>query len=191
MAKIKCLIILLLCTLNSFCQKLFEERGVNNIDGKLDSILIAGAGPSVSRIFLEDVSRYIIEGLNKSNVVAQYNYVGKNNDDAKKVLDTITKPGYKAVLLFLPKGTSLYGVQNYKAQNTSDTEAGPIRTTTYSTGVFYLQDFDLQLCMIKENMKAVWSASISVGGDPKKTKNAKKVAKKIIASFKANQYINQ
>ncbi len=189
--KINILLILLLSTLNSFCQKLFEERDVSNIDGKLDSILIAGAGPSVSRIFLEDVSRYIIVGLSKGNVVVQYNYVGKNNDDAKKGLDTITKAGYKAVLLFLPKGTSLYGVQNYKSENTSETGAGPIRTTTYSSGVFYMQDFDLQLCMIKENMKTVWRASISVGGDPKKTKNAKKVAQKIIACFKANQYIKQ
>ncbi|WP_462252505.1 hypothetical protein [Ferruginibacter sp.] len=188
--KINFLIILLLYSLNSFSQSLFDERKVDSIDSKLDSILIIGVGSSISELFLENISRFTIQGLNKRNVIAKYKYLGQNIEDAKVQLDSINKAGYKAILLFLPKSAPSFNVQNMQYKNTPLIQTGLIKTTNYISTAAYLEEFDFQLCMTQNNMKKVWNARVGVGSDLIKVKNVKKIAKKIISCFKTNKYIN-
>ena len=186
-------LLFLLSCLNVFSQRnsfiVFNEKQVDSIDKKIDSILLVGVGSTTTRIFLEDLSESILKGLKDENIVADYRYLGKSTAEAQSGLDTINKKGYKAILFFLPRGEASFDVQGDMNRISSNTSIGPITTTTPTSRIEYQQDFSFQLFIPEANMERIWTASVGVSGDLSKSKNAKKIADKLLYSFKNNKYI--
>ncbi|HET9744248.1 MAG TPA: hypothetical protein VFP97_00965 [Chitinophagaceae bacterium] len=191
--KLKYLFILLLGWFHASSQKntsiIFQERMIDSIDKKIDSILLIGIGSTTTRIFLDDLSRSIIKGLNDDGIVADYQYLGKTTVDAQSTFDTINKKGYKGILFFLPTGDSFFDVQGDLTRINSNTRVGSITPVIGSSKIDYEQDFNIQLCIPNLKMKKVWTASLEVSGDLSKSKNANKVAAKLLSYFKKNNYI--
>ena len=191
--RLKYFIVLLLCWSNSFSQRnalvVFEETQIDSISNKIDSILLIGTGTTTTRIFLDELSQYIMKDLNDNSIVANYFYVGKTAAETKLGFDTISKKGYKAILFFLPIGESFFDVQGDLNQTRSNTAIGPITTTIATSRIAYQQDFNFLLCIPDGTMKKVWTASLQVSGDLSKSKAAKKVATKLLSNFKKNRYI--
>ena len=105
--KLKFLLILLFVWSASYSQRnipvVFQQEYVDSIDYNLDSILLVGVGSITTRIFLEDLSQYIIQDFQERNIIAKYVYLGKTMSEAKLAFDTVEKKGYKAILGFFPR----------------------------------------------------------------------------------------
>ncbi len=190
--KLKIFIILLLGFSNSFSQRnsiIFEEKQVDIIHKKIDSILVIGSGSVTTRIFLDELSQFIMKDLNDNRIFANYYYLGKTPGEAQSGFDTINKKGYKAILFFLPKGESFFDVQGGLNRTTTNTKIGPVSPAFATSRLEYQQDFDFLLCIPGTTMETVWSAFVEVSGDLGKSKAAKKVAAKLISHFKKNRYM--
>jgi hypothetical protein len=180
---------LLFISFHSFSQLSFEERKADSTRNKFDSILVIGVGSSVTRLFLENVSEYISQGCTQKKITARYIYTGSNLENSRSCYDTIDKTGFKAILFLLPNSVANFESQTFSSRNTTNTTAGTLVTTTTTTSLTYSQDFSFQLCMPLDNMKKIWIASVYVLMDPKKKRIAKKLAKKVLNSFKDHNYI--
>ena len=191
--KLKFLFILILFGFKAFSQKktslLFEEQQVDSIDTQIDSILLIGVGSTTTRIFLDDLSRLIIEEFNGNNIMTDYYYLGRTVTEFQPKFDSIDKKKYKAILFFLPKGESFFDIQGDLIRSSSNTAIGPISIATATSRIAYEQDFDFQLCLPGVDMKKVWTATLEVTGDLSKSKNAKKISAKLLYYFKKNKYI--
>jgi hypothetical protein len=191
--RIKYLVILMLFWSHSFSQRnasvVFEGKLVDSIDKQIDSILLVGTGSSTTRIFLDDLSQHLIKVLNNNGIEANYRYVGRTPTETQSAFDTINKKGYKAILFFLPKGSSFWDVQGNSNRFSSNTAIGTVNITTASSRIDYQQDFNFLLCISESKMKNVWTASVEVSGDLSKPKAANKVANKLVSDFKKNRYI--
>lgn len=178
---------------HSFSQRnasvVFEGKLVDSIDKQIDSILLVGTGSSTTRIFLDDLSQHLIKVLNDKGIKANYRYVGRTPTETQSAFDTINKKGYKAILFFLPKGSSFFDVQGNSNRFSSNTAIGTVTITTASSRIGYQQDFKFLLCITDKKMKNVWTASVEVSGDLSKPKAANKVANKLVSDFKKNRYI--
>jgi len=188
------LILLLLNWFNASAQRnreiIFNERQADSIDNKIDSLLLIGIGSTTTRIFLDDLSQYVIQGLNDDSIVARYYYLGRSMEEAQPEFDTISKKGYKAILFFLPKGGSNFDVQGQLNRISADTRGlGRITISSASSRIDYYQSFNFQLCTPTANMNAVWTALVEFSGDLSKSRNAKKVATKLLSSFKKHKYL--
>lgn len=191
--KIKYLLLFLLGWSSAFSQRntniFFAEKQADTIDHKIDSILLVGAGSTTTRIFLDDLSQYIMKELTKGNIVTNYYYLGKSISEAKSELDTINKKGYKAILFFLPKGESFFEAQAKLNRISPTTRIGTITTTFATSRIDYQQNFSFQLCFPDSNMNRMWSALVEVSGDLSKAKITKKVGTKVLYYFRKNKYI--
>ena len=93
--KYKVLIILLFTQINVYqlyAQKItLVETKRNTIQKKFNNVLIIGAGPSATRLFLDNLTEKLIEELHKKEINATYYYDGnvdRNTQiDLKKLID--------------------------------------------------------------------------------------------------------
>lgn len=186
--------LLLLGCLKGFSQQntspIFEETYVDSTKIKIDSILLIGAGSLTTNIFIDDVSEYAIKSLSEKKIVARYYFLGETIKDAKSALDTIKKEGYKAILFFIPKGDTYFEPQGHINATDVNTRLGSFKIITPSSSLDYHQRFLFQLCLPDANKTNIWSASVEVSCNLKKSKTAKKVATNTISYFKNNGYIN-
>ncbi len=185
--KQKYLLILLFCWFNASTQNnttIFKETQADSADRKIDSILLIGVGSATTRMFLDDLSDYIMDGLQDGGMVAKYCYLGKTVTEARSEYDTISKKGFKAILFFLPKGASFFDVHG----NINRTKIGPVTMKIATSRTYYQQKFDFVLYLQDNHMKKIWSSSVEVSGDPSKSRNAKTLAARLLYYFKSNGY---
>lgn len=184
------IIILAFCWISGFGQASdfkFEERQSDTVQMKFDSILIVGEGSMETEIFLDDLSQFIITELKERGIMAKYKYLGRNGTEFDNEFDSINKAGYKAILFLLPRGGSSLDMQSSLNRTTVYAAGNPIQITFPTSHISYQQAFNFQLCL--PNEKTVWEASVVIHCDLRKSKGAKKVAKKLISTLKKNKYI--
>jgi len=197
--KLKFLIIFLFATFNSKAQydRLyytdidFRETKADTLDVKLDSILLLGMGGSLERIFFNDLGNKLIKDFSSKKIFATYTFLGKTAKEAKQQYNEIDKKGFKAVLLFCPKDTSVFDTKrrtlNITIPTTNTTDFIDIYASRKRTS--YEQTFDLQLLKIDKALTQIWCASVDIDCEPAKKSGSKKLGNKILARFKSNTYI--
>lgn len=178
--------IFLLASFTAAAQIKFEVRTADKADVQFDSILIIGTGPVITRVFTETVSNYIIKAFVKKRAVVSFYYAGNDTINS----DTIKKQHYKTILSLLPVTTAYGESLNAIKTNNITTSAGTLTTARMANNFHYSQDFSFRLFKPFENMKTIWSASVKVDANLHKKKSVKKLAKKILKSFKSCNYIN-
>lgn len=193
--KTKYLLIFLFCWATGYSQsgrKLFiKETQRDSVRKEIKTMLIVGVGSTVTRVFLDEFTDFIIKDFTNANIATTYHYLGKTMDEAKLEWDTINRESFDAVLLLVPDGTSFFDSQGGISRNTYTTARGPVTTMIATSNIDYEQDFNFLLYVKEDMFKKTWAASVEVYCDPGRSGNAKKLATKLMSCFKTNKYINK
>ena len=186
----------LLISLSCFSQNVYHSKISINYPPndattiRMDSLLILGVGAIGSRIFLDKLSDNLVKSFKEKNIVAQYQYLGKNIAEAKGVFKNILTDKQTAILFLLPSDTSFYGSETSTTIiNIPNTPYGNLDLASSSTSFPFLQKFYFKLYSNEEKMKLVWTASVEVNCNLSSSKVPQKISKKIIANFIYNRYI--
>lgn len=176
---------------NSYPHKIsINKIQVDHSTIRMDSLLILGVGSIGSRVFLDKLSDNLMKSFKEKNIIAQYQYLGKNITEAKGVFKNILTDNQTAILFLLPSDTSFYGSETSTSVATiSNTQYGNLDMTSSSTSSPLLQKFFFKLYSNEEKMKLVWTASVEVNCNLSSSKVPQKISKKIIANFISNRYI--
>lgn len=167
----------------------FKENFIDSTEVKLDSILLIGAGSSPTRIFLDNMSKRIINSFTKAKIHSQYEYLGKNSLEAKSNYEKSPYKNYKAILLLLSDSSS-FEVHNHVTLGIGVTNAATLYP--YPTRNKYLlndQTFNCQLFIKKEKMTLIWNGVLHVSCNPSDQGDAAKASAKIISSLKSKKLI--
>ena len=167
-----------------------KEQSVDTINFKIDSILIVGAGPSVSRIFMNEFSSKISSSLQSSKIHIGYYYLGNNIQAATSNYKSIDKKGYKVVLLMHPIDTAQFGTL-YKGRMTIfETRWGDISHVHTNSRTVLRQNFLLKAFRPDNETSFFWTAIADIDCDPGKPAGADLLSNKVLHYFRANKYID-
>ena len=191
------LLILLLAGVCATSQRktkiIFKEKRFGGITQKIDSILVIGMGSSSTRIFLDDLSSTLIKDMGENSIVSRYYFLGKDIATLQTVYDTIDKRGYKAILFFLPVQSSNLKERRIYNEITSPPKVlailGPVEVKMASSKIWYQQHFNFHLALPGVELKKIWTASVEVSCDLRKSKNARLTGHRLLFYFKKNRYI--
>jgi hypothetical protein len=185
--KLNFLICFILFTTVAFPQKVtYKDKLTDSAKFTLDSLLIVGAGSSVTRIFLDELTYKLENTLGSKNITSSYLYLGKTMEEAKKEFAKIPLSNYKTILLILPDTASLFDVEHRDYGG----YVGPVPYSIPVTKVFYHQHFNIELYLNDTKLKQIWTASAEVESDPTNSTAASILSTKMLKSFKANKFIH-
>ncbi len=156
----------------------------------IKSILIAGIGPSSSKMFLDELGEKLATKFNSSQIKAHYEYLGENIESAKqslKLVDTIT---HDASLIFSPVGVTSLNSSTFTPEkkirlhsDISSLNTSPITTMSYS------QDFNISFYYNKNPQNILWHGILKIYLDIRDL-NYKKACKEIFNSLKENYHFS-
>lgn len=167
----------------------FEEIKVDSVQYNLDTILIVGMGSSATRLFLDELSRLLMQELSSLKVKSTYDYLGKNTQEGKKMLDSIEKSPAKAILAFFPKDQGSLHTNTYRDWNQFTVNGTSFVSRSVNSYLKYEQDFIVYLYLTEQGNRIIWTASLLIETDPGRLGAVKKIRNRIISSFKRNKYI--
>lgn len=168
----------------------FRETKADTLDVKPDSILLMGMGASLERIFLNDLNNFLIQEFSEKKIFATYEYLGRTVKEARVRYKEISKGGYKTVLLFCPKDTSIFDTKRVTSSMLIPTPTGVLDISASRKRTSFEQTFEVQLFKLDAVLTKVWSATIDIDCEPNKKSGSKKVGKKIIQRLRSNKYID-
>lgn len=189
--------LLFLLTIPASSQKSIEFQTIKtNVQKKeIKTMLIAGAGTTPARIFLENLAEELGEDLKKKNIQSEYQYIGS---DLKTVTGEITRllkeAKFTTILVINQSDTTIVdrrgGSNGYVSIPTSSsTPAIPILYSPLlkkRSKLFFDQEFTLQLFEINQPV-SFWDASLNVYSDLLKKAVYSNISKKIVESFQENK----
>ncbi|MES1223170.1 MAG: hypothetical protein ABUT20_47190, partial [Bacteroidota bacterium] len=129
----------------------YEDTRIDSAHTELDSVLIAGVGTSSTAFFLDNLGEKVIHSLRSSHVKAEYRYLGKSIEEAREEIKQVPLKNYKAVLLFLPKDSSIFDIR--MKTSTASVPVSPTGNAYFNittTNFIYQANFDIRLYTINE-----------------------------------------
>ncbi|CAN5439328.1 hypothetical protein BH11BAC3_BH11BAC3_21680 [soil metagenome] len=166
----------------------FRENQADTLNVKLDTILLAGVGSSLERIFLNDLSDKLIKDFASKKVFASYIYIGKNTTEAKENYKEINRDNYKAILLFFPTDTTVFDIRRITSSIIVPLPVAGAFFRPSRSRTTYEQSFNIILFRMDETVTKIWEASVDIDCEPGKKNGAKKLGNKILDRFKINKY---
>src|SRR5260221_12295882 len=106
-------IILCLCaTLQNARDVSYKEVKQEPLNRYVKNILIIGIGSTASRIFLDNLSDKLIQLLKNKHIESSYQYLGKNNEEARKNYSLLEFKGNDALLVISSSDSSFFEIDN-------------------------------------------------------------------------------
>ena len=172
---------------------ILTESKTDTIHQRFQSILILGAGSTVTRVFLDRLSEELIKKLNSEKINSEYYYLGKDIDTLSETFISITKKDYDAILIFNPDDTARFKSTSKERRNVITLPSTGVEYTligkTTSIKTSYHQSFNLNLYSYEDKSKSLWEANLIVDFNMGRLSNYQKISNKIYWRLKANNYI--
>ena len=89
-----------------------KETKKNTIKKEFKNVLIIGAGSTATRLVLDNLTDNLIKKLNKENINATYNYVGKLDRNTQIDFKNFINENYDGYLVFNLADTSYIDIKN-------------------------------------------------------------------------------
>lgn len=149
-----------------------------------NNVLMIGAGPVASRVFLDNLSTEMMQTFKRKGVESDFSYVGKVPSSATLKLDSLVVAPFDACLVFRASEDSYLNMTNAKF-----TAIGPGVVAT-SNGNHYQDTYTVSLYTKKENMQLVWQGDLEVDFDLANDSRYKHISGLIFKELVKNQVLS-
>lgn len=167
-----------------------KETEVSKSDVKISSVLIAGAGSTASRLFLENLSTELIKHFAQYQIQCDFTYVGKIPRRSYLNLNKVLSSKYNGYLVLNPMDTS-YADTHKSVAVVGTPLPGGYGATGSVIGNQYKEDYYAELYINGNSLNKVWQGELKVDFDFATPTRYQKIAKQIFDKLLKNGFISK
>lgn len=193
--KYNVLIILLFTQINVYqlyAQKItLVETKRNTIQKKFSTVLIIGAGPNATRLFLDNLSQKLIKSLHKKEINVTYYYDGHLNRNTQIDFKSLIDEKFDGYIVFNLSDTSQVTRKNTTLPISIPISGGRGMASinlNYSK-LRYAEDFVIEFFEYSNSKISIWEAILKVDLDFSKEKFYTNITDLLIKSFNQNKLL--
>ena len=179
------------CSILNAQQINLTETKKNTIEKKFKNVLIIGAGSTATRLFLDNLTRNLIEALNKEKIEATYYYDGKLDRNTQIEFKNFVNEKYDGYIVFNLSDTSYVHTKNKTLPLSIPVSSagGTAQINLNYSRLRYAENFLIEFFEYSNTKVSVWEATLKLNFDFSKEKFYYNITRILMKSFKQNQLL--